>query len=606
MSSSALLRHPHLLIARSRIHLGAMRLGATGTPSASALVLSPLLASAMMRPGAEAFVVAAPSAAPSGPYVRPFARARPAPGALALGAGRAITMPPLPSIGEHLPLARECMDYLDACPDPYHVVQTSAGILADYGFVELDEAAPWSAQIAPGGRYYFTRNRSTIVAFSVGEKYVPGNGFKIIGGHTDSPNLKVKPRSKRTSSGVTQLAVECYGGGLWHTWFDRDLGLSGRAMVCGGRGGGEDGDNRIEQRLVRIDRPLVRVPNLAIHLQTAKEREAFTVNKEDHLQPILAMEAEKALGGTGEGDDGDDGDDCDDCDDGDKDGERNEAENKSGQETATKDGWTEYQEPLLLDILAEELKVDKSAIVDFELNLFDCQPASLGGAKSEFVHSARLDNLASCFLALKGLVEHVHSPSGLSEDEDISVIALFDHEEVGSSSLTGAGSPIMAESVKRISSALNAGEGNPDLYASALARSFILSVDQAHAVHPNYASKHEKGHMPKMNQGMVIKRNSNQRYATNGITGLIVREIARRAGLPPIQEFVVRNDCGCGSTIGPILSAATGIRAIDLGCPQLSMHSIRETMGVSDLTHALAIFRSFFQNFREVDSSIDQ
>uniref|UniRef100_A0A7S4IQR4 aspartyl aminopeptidase n=2 Tax=Odontella aurita TaxID=265563 RepID=A0A7S4IQR4_9STRA len=238
-------------------------------------------------------------------------------------------------------------------------------------------------------------------------------------------------------------------------------------------------------------------------------------------------------------------------------------------------------------MVASELGIDIEDIADFELNLYDVQPASLGGAYSEFVHSARLDNLASCYLALRGLVDHTASDDGLdllADDEDISMIALFDHEEVGSSSLTGAGSPIMSEAVRRISSALGAGDagGSDDLYASALARSFVLSVDQAHAIHPNYASKHEKNHAPRMNDGMVIKRNANQRYATNGITGFVVREIARRAGLSPVQEFVVRNDCGCGSTIGPIISAATGMRAIDLGCPQLSMHSIRETMGVCD------------------------
>ena len=409
------------------------------------------------------------------------------------------------------------------------------------------------------------------------------------GGHTDSPNLKIKPRSKRHGgSGTVQLAVECYGGGLWHTWFDRDLGLSGRVMIR------HEESGKIEQRLLKIDRAIVRIPNLAIHLQTAKEREAFAINKEDHLQPILAMEVKKALSGGGS----DESASSNNGSGGDENNTKKDA--TAGVE---KDGWVEHQEPMLLDIIASELNVDKAGIADFELNLYDIQQASLGGARSEFLHSARLDNLASCFLALRGLVEHVDGP-GLENDEDISLIALFDHEEVGSSSITGAGSPIMGEAVQRISSALNAGEGNPDLYASALAKSFVLSVDQAHAVHPNYASKHEKGHMPKMNQGMVIKRNANQRYATNGMTGLIVRECARLAGLPPIQEFVVRNDCGCGSTIGPIISTATGIRAIDMGCPQLSMHSIRETMGVADLSHGLALFRSFYKNFRDVDESI--
>jgi aspartyl aminopeptidase len=184
------------------------------------------------------------------------------------------------------------------------------------------------------------------------------------------------------------------------------------------------------------------------------------------------------------------------------------------------------------------------------------------------------------------------------------MVVLYDHEEVGSSSAVGAASPIMGEAVRRISTALD-GSTNPDVYESCLRKSFVLSSDQAHAVHPNYAAKHEKSHQPKMNQGMVIKRNSNQRYATTTMTGVLIREIAKQAGLPPVQEFMVRQDCGCGSTIGPLISASTGIRAIDMGCPQLSMHSIRETMGICDLTNGLDLFKAYFRYFREVDSSIE-
>lgn len=480
------------------------------------------------------------------------------------------TMPPM-SGGklslENLDLAKSAMTYFDSSPDPFHAVQTSVEMLKGAGFEELDDHSPLKDMVVPGGKYYFTRNKSTLVAFAVGQKFKAGNGFKVIGGHTDSPNLKVKPRSKRGGSGYTQIAVECYGGGLWHTWFDRDLGISGRVLVrC------ESG--QIEQRLVKIDQAVLRIPNLAIHLQTADERAAFKFNKEDHLSPILAMAAKKAL--------------------------------TTPIDEEDEDGWSEYQEPLLLHLLSTHLSIPISSIADFELNLYDTQMASLGGIHSEFIHSARLDNLASCFLAVRAIIDHATQGTSLEEDEDISLVALFDHEEVGSSSAVGAGSPIMKEAVRRISTALNAGEGNEDLYSSALLKSFVLSVDQAHAIHPNYANKHEKGHSPKMNGGMVIKRNNNQRYATNAITGFLIREIARLGGLPPVQEFVVRNDCGCGSTIGPIISTSTGIRAIDMGCPQLSMHSIRETMGVKDLTNGLSLFKAYFKYFRQVDSNVQQ
>jgi len=480
------------------------------------------------------------------------------------------------------------MSYFDSSPDPFHAVQASIDLLEAAGFSQLESDVSYKNQLIQGGKYYFTKNKSTLVAFTVGQNFQPGNGFKIIGGHTDSPNLKIKPRSKKGSgtgsngTGCIQLAVECYGGGLWNTWFDRDLGISGRVFVRG-----EDG--KIEQKLVKIDRAVVRIPNLAIHLQTAKEREAFKINKEDHLVPILSMAVQKALTGGGDGD-----------------GDANE-EKKESSTHGEKDGWTEYQEPILLQMLAAELDMDTGNILDFELNLFDVQKASLGGVYSEFVHSARLDNLASCFMAVEGLVEYSSKEGALESDEDISLVALFDHEEIGSDSATGAGSPIMGEAVERICSAFEDKDETHNhvcTYSRSIAKSFVLSVDQAHAIHPNYAGKHEKGHAPKMNDGMVIKRNSNQRYATTGVTGLIVREIARKAGLKPVQEFVVRNDCGCGSTIGPIISSTTGMRAIDMGCPQLSMHSIRETMGTSDFTNGLDLFKAFFQHFREIDDSI--
>eukprot|EP00557_Chaetoceros_sp_GSL56_P000963 CAMPEP_0176501708 /NCGR_PEP_ID=MMETSP0200_2-20121128/14319_1 /TAXON_ID=947934 /ORGANISM="Chaetoceros sp., Strain GSL56" /LENGTH=492 /DNA_ID=CAMNT_0017900641 /DNA_START=490 /DNA_END=1968 /DNA_ORIENTATION=- len=489
------------------------------------------------------------------------------------------------------------MTFFDASPDPFHAVQTCIQTLQSCGYTPLDMEQPLHTQLIKGGKYYFTKNQSTLVAFAVGEKFVPGGkgGFKIIGGHTDSPNLKIKPRSKRSamvsSTGCVQIAVECYGGGLWHTWLDRDLGVSGRVFVKSSSPSENGGQEEIiVSKLVKLDRAVVRVPSLAIHLQTAKEREALEINKEDHLVPILSMVLEKALTkGTTIAPE--------------------EETEKQQQQPEEDDGWTEHQEPILLEMLANELQVNVKDIIDFELNLFDVQKASLGGAFSEFVHSARLDNLSSCFMAVEALVEHTSQEGSLESDVDISLVALFDHEEVGSESTTGAGSPIIQEAVSRICQAFLSQEESSispsDATAITLAKSFVLSVDQAHAIHPNYSSKHEKGHAPKMNHGMVIKRNSNQRYATNAVTGLIIREIAKKAGMKqPIQEFVVRNDCGCGTTIGPIISSTTGIRAIDLGCPQWSMHSIRETMGTCDFRHGVDLFCAFFQYFRQVDDGI--
>jgi aspartyl aminopeptidase len=267
-----------------------------------------------------------------------------------------------------------------------------------------------------GGKYYFTRNRSTLVAFAVGGSYAPGTGgFKVIGGHTDSPNLKVKPRSKRSdkTSKSIQIGAECYGGGLWHTWFDRDLGLSGRVFV-------RQADGRIVQKLIKIDRAILRIPNLAIHLRSDDERKAFAVNKEDHLSPILAGKIEEALTGAPEEKDSADGD-------------------KKDKDKTKKDGWTEHQEPLLVQLLADELFVNASDIVDFELNMFDIQKAALGGVHSEFLYSARLDNLASCFLAIESLLDCIKEDGFLENDKDINMIVLYDHEEVGSASAYVAG-----------------------------------------------------------------------------------------------------------------------------------------------------------------------
>jgi len=528
---------------------------------------------------------------------------------VALSSGMSYFAPLNNKISKHIPLAKKAMKYLDESTDPFHAVESSIVRLKEDNFIELDERE--SFLLHPGGKYYFTRNKSTLVAFVVGKKYISGEGgFKIIGGHTDSPILKVKPRSKRSSvvGGCHQLGVETYGGGLWHTWFDRDLGICGRVMVRD-----STKSNKIQQRLVQIRRPILRVPTLAIHLETAEERKAFQINKETHTSPILAMEIEKALSSpviVGR----------------EEEEEKGEETDKENNINKDDDRWREYQEPLLLHLVSQELNLSSTKdTVDFELHLFDVQTASLGGVFNEFLLSARLDNLATCFVATEALAEYSHSAE---EDEDISLIALFDHEEVGSDTAVGAGSTVMSEAVERITAALLVSYNNnkqkkqndssnvsnkmttmmnfSDILQSTLRKSFCLSVDQAHAVHPNYASKHEKEHSPQMNHGLVIKRNSNQRYATNGITGLIVREIARRTDLPPPQEFIVRNDCACGSTIGPIISAKTGIRTIDIGCPQWSMHSIRETMGICDLTNGLDLFKAFFQNFREVDNDISQ
>jgi aspartyl aminopeptidase len=468
------------------------------------------------------------------------------------------------SYARHIPLAEKACAFLTASPDPFHAVANSVSRLQQNGFTGLNKSSnePLTGQLQPGGKYYYTVENSALVAFTVGTKYKPGNafGFHMIGGHVDSPNLKIKPRSSLTKSGCKMLAVECYGGGLWHTWFDRDLSVSGRVLLR------SSASTRIQQRLVKLSDPIARISTLCIHLQSAEERKGFSVNKETDTAPMVATTQEYSSNSNSST----------------KTMLEKGAQDQINTTDNSTNAWRDGQEPLLLQAIAQELGVQVEEIIDFELNLYDTQPAALGGLQKEFLYSARLDNLATVFCAVEGLVDYANSTNDNNDSEDVSLIVAFDHEEVGSQSATGAGSPIMEDAIRRISAALQKdGIISPDLYTACVRKSFILSIDQAHAIHPNYASKHEASHAPKINAGVVIKTNSNQRYATTHMTAFVVRELGRLAGVP-IQEFVVRNDCPCGSTIGPTLSAKTGIRTVDAGMPQLSMHSCREVMGIAD------------------------
>lgn len=446
--------------------------------------------------------------------------------------------------------AEDLLKFIDESPTPYHVVQQSEKLLKDAGFVKLDERESWKGKVKEGGKYFYHRNQSTIVAFCVGGQYKAGGAFKVVGAHTDSPVLKVKPNSNRTANGYQQVGVECYGGGLWHTWFDRDLTLAGCVIVKKDGGG-------FSRELVNLRRPLLRVPSLCIHLQTAEERTVFKYNKETHLQPILSM-LETSLN-----------------------------KDESG---------TDEHSSVLMNLLAEELGLSVDSIQNFDLTLCDTQPGAVWGAKNEFLSSPRLDNQVHCYTGLSALLQHSKDISG---DTGVAMLVCFDHEEIGSDSAQGAGSPVMSEALSRV---LGCFDTSDELLNITIRNSFLISADVAHAIHPNYSEKHEKLHQPSLNKGTVIKTNNSQRYATNAETGFLLREMARTAGVP-VQEFVVRNDCPCGSTIGPIISSRVGIRTVDLGISSLSMHSIRETIGCEDIGTNIKLFSTFYSGFSELDKS---
>ncbi|KAI5290072.1 hypothetical protein KEM54_002511 [Ascosphaera aggregata] len=481
--------------------------------------------------------------------------------------------------------ARDFLSFVNVSPTPFHATQSARIMFENAGFQEIKERDSWASICKPGGKYFLTRNGSSIVAFAIGKKWKPGNSIAIVGAHTDSPCLRIKPVSKKSGDGFVQVGVEAYGGGIWHSWFDRDLAIAGRAMVY-------EPDGSIRARLVRIDRPILRIPTLAIHLERTQ---TFDFNKETQLFPIAGL-VEAELERTGKA--------------AQEAKKEQEAEDDSTPFSPLK-GPTERHHPYIVELIATDLAVKPTDIVDFEMLLYDTQPACLGGLLEEFIFSARLDNLNSSYCATAGLINSVNQADALEDEPSIRCAALFDHEEIGSQTAQGADSNMMPAILKRLASLpashFASGEeiSTATAFEQSLSTSFLLSADMAHSVNPNYASKYESDHKPLLNKGPVIKINANARYATNSPGIVLLQETARVAVLPvPLQLFVVRNDSSCGSTIGPMLSAKMGMRTLDLGNPQLSMHSIRETGGTKDVAYAISLFQSFFTNFSTLQPRI--
>ncbi|KAL8968989.1 MAG: hypothetical protein Q9183_002208 [Haloplaca sp. 2 TL-2023] len=361
--------------------------------------------------------------------------------------------------------------------------------------------------------------------------------------------------------------------------FDRDLSIAGRVMV-------RTEKNEFVQKLVRIDKPILRIPTLAIHLD---RQETFSFNKETQLFPIAGLVAAE-LNRTGEPT------------------ASLASPSTSGPDETSSESFAplktcrDRHHPYIVELLAKAAGVSATSIVDFELVLYDTQKACIGGLNDELIFSARLDNLGMSYCSTMGLINSVSSASALEKESSIRLISLFDHEEIGSETAQGADSNFLPAVLRRLS-VIGPGGDSETAHEQTLATSFLVSADMAHSVHPNYANKYESDHKPEINKGTVIKINANARYATNSPGIVLIQEVARRRKVP-LQLFVVRNDSSCGSTIGPMLAASLGARTLDLGNPQLSMHSIRETGGVDDVGHGVNLFESFFEHFSELEGKI--
>lgn len=449
--------------------------------------------------------------------------------------------------------AKRLLTFINASPTPFHAVQNAAIRLEAAGFRKIRETDDWDLQ--PQGKYYYTRNQTSLIAFTTPSNWRPGTGVSIVATHVDSPNLRVRPVSKKNNLGYLQVGIETYGGGIWHSWFDRDLSLAGRVIVV--QHGGT-----FRSKLVKIDRPLLRIPSLAIHLDR-NVNDSFKFNQESEFIPIFGL----------------------------VDGELNDVKIQGASASSIQ----VKHHPALLLVLAEELSVAPEEIHDFELHLYDTQPSVLGGIGNEFIFSPRLDNQFSSYCAVEAIATHAENPSFNEFVGNVNCVALFNHEEIGSVSTTGAESSLIPSLLQRLSP-------EPALYSQSVSRSFVVSADMGHAVHPNYSTKHEENHRPIINGGMIIKTNAKQRYASDAISTFLFRKLVERKG-GKVQEFEVRNDMACGSTVGPMLSKI-GLRTVDVGNAMLSMHSIRETGGSHDVQHAIDAFSSLFDGFAELDGDL--
>lgn len=417
----------------------------------------------------------------------------------------------------------DLLDFLAESPTPFHAVSSMARRLDAAGFEALQESDAW--QLQANGRYYVIRNGSAIVAFNLGGRSPVDSGFRMTGAHTDSPCLRVKPAPELDRKGYFQLGVEVYGGALLNPWFDRDLSLAGRVTY-------KDQQGAVKSALVDYKKPIAVIPSLAIHLDREANKNR-SINPQKDIPPIL-MQA--------------------------------------------KAGETDFRALLKDQVVKDNDGANIDQVLDYELSFYDTQLPAMVGLNNDFLASARLDNLLSCYVGLQSL---------LQADSENCLLVCNDHEEVGSASSSGAQGPMLKSVLERIV------DGTEALTRS-LDRSMMISADNAHGIHPNFSDRHDGNHGPLLNAGPVIKINSNQRYASNSETSAFFRHLCEEVDVA-VQSFVVRTDMGCGSTIGPITASELGVKTLDVGMPTFAMHSIRELAGSQDAHDLFKVLSRFYQ-----------
>lgn len=423
------------------------------------------------------------------------------------------------------------IEFLNESPVNFLAVKTLKEILAGRGFREIN-AADSIGELKAGDQVFFTKNDSSLYAFRIGRKALVDNGFHLICAHCDSPTFRIKPNAEMDcEGGIVKLNTEVYGGPIMSTWFDRPLTLAGRVIVKG-----EDAMHP-QTLLLHIKRPLLQISNLAIHFNR-QVNDGVKLSRQKDVLPILGIINDELEKGN-----------------------------------------------LLMNVITDELHIQKEEILDFDLYLADATPACTFGAHDEFISSGRLDDLSMCWAGVEAMIGTV------SESDTTRVLAIFDNEETGSQTKQGAGSPFLSYMLKRIALAQS---GTEEAFYQAVERAFMVSADNAHAWHPNYSEKYDPTNHPMLGGGPVIKFNAAQKYASDAVSAAIFANICEAAEVP-CQRFVNHSDVAGGSTLGNILASSIPLKGVDMGNAILAMHSCRETGSVADHEYCVKAFTKFYE-----------